>query len=525
MNLPKETAELLEAYFAGDPTPETIAAMEAWLSEDPGHPRLLAEYGLIDRLISHEQKKQDASAIFGALFEAEEEQPLSFIPQPPGFESQSDTDALTKQKYASALSYVLRHTITPKRVAGLAAAAVLLLGVVLAAVMLVGPDGTDQIVAAPSSTNDASEHGTDDAVDPPTQSNPTPSNNVATLTAERNAVWDRRPGRGLYAGQRLTLIEGFAQITTRRGAVAILEAPATVELTSNDNALRLHTGKLIGICETESSKGFLVRTPQMDITDLGTRFGVACGSTSGTFVTVFDGRVQFSTQDELTPPRVLGYAESIAVDAAMRETDDHPLGNGAFGVPADIDPAIAAASGSARYLFAAPAELAHHQYGSDTHVSVLGELRGEVLPGDVQLSFASPGKYDRMLPENIEGAWLGAGTAVNSYVIRARPGTNDSTYEGWLTFETPILGVMILPEDWNSFKTLMPDRAISLAPMPSELLEGMDQHALPDARLADWVRISEDRKTLSFYLFASTTKADHIRVFVEAPVALEPLGL
>ena len=123
----------------------------------------------------------------------------------------------------------------------------------------------------------------------PTTLRTTPATNpVATLTATHNAVWTSSqaegasapgssgsltPGSNLYPNQRLTLTAGFAEITTKRGAVAILEAPATIELLDNNNALRLHTGKLVGICETASSKGFVVRTPHMDITDLGTRFG------------------------------------------------------------------------------------------------------------------------------------------------------------------------------------------------------------------------------------------------------------
>ena len=117
------------------------------------------------------------------------------------------------------------------------------------------------------------------------------SNVVATLTAEHDAVWDRRPGEDLFAGQRFTLTQGLAEITTNRSAIAVIEAPATIELI-NDNAIRLHAGKLVGICETESSKGFLVRTPHMDITDMGTRFGVDATQTDATSVHVLQGEVE-----------------------------------------------------------------------------------------------------------------------------------------------------------------------------------------------------------------------------------------
>jgi len=120
---------------------------------------------------------------------------------------------------------------------------------------------------------------------------------VATLTAEHDAHWSTpglSRGDSLFAGQTLTLTQGFAEITTNRGAVAILEAPATIELLDNDNALRLHTGRLVGICETQSSKGFTVRTAHMYITDLGTEFGVEVFENNFT-ATVFTGTIEVET--------------------------------------------------------------------------------------------------------------------------------------------------------------------------------------------------------------------------------------
>ncbi|MFK7788256.1 MAG: FecR domain-containing protein [Phycisphaeraceae bacterium] len=125
-----------------------------------------------------------------------------------------------------------------------------------------------------------------------------PTLTVATLTATRNAKWsptssEQALARGsqLHPGDRLTLTSGYAEITTVSGAVAIIEAPATVQLTDSDNAIRLHAGKLVGICETPSSKGFLVRTPHMDVIDLGTRFGVDVTDPESTQTHVLEGVV------------------------------------------------------------------------------------------------------------------------------------------------------------------------------------------------------------------------------------------
>ncbi|MBX2850363.1 MAG: FecR family protein [Phycisphaeraceae bacterium] len=136
----------------------------------------------------------------------------------------------------------------------------------------------------------------------PTTATATPQNEpvvVATLTASHNDQWAQASlarGSELHAGDRLTLTAGFAEITTNEGAVAMLEAPCTIQFTESSKVLHLHAGKLVGVCETDSSKGLLVRTPHMDITDLGTRFGVDADSSS-TLVHVYEGEVQAARPD------------------------------------------------------------------------------------------------------------------------------------------------------------------------------------------------------------------------------------
>ncbi|MEM9348382.1 MAG: FecR domain-containing protein [Planctomycetota bacterium] len=320
MKLPKETAELLEAYFAGDPPPEIIEAMEAWLREDPGHPRLLAEYGLVDRLIAHEQKKQDASAIFASLLEAEEAAETIVLDAPPSpvptKNAHTDNDKLTFSKAASVLGYATAQSLRQHAVVVAAIAAVFVIAVVLIVALPSGNTTTD----SPSITSKSGEPG---------PVGPALNRIVATLTTERDAVWSTEsaegalaPGSQLQAGRRLTLKKGFAEITTNRGAVAIVEAPATIELYDNENALRLHNGKLVGICETDTSKGFLVHTPTLDVTDLGTRFGIVVDRAGSTLAKVFTGSItvkQVGKEADGAAPRVLAANESVAFDAAGQE--------------------------------------------------------------------------------------------------------------------------------------------------------------------------------------------------------------
>ncbi|MBX2850118.1 MAG: FecR domain-containing protein [Phycisphaeraceae bacterium] len=146
---------------------------------------------------------------------------------------------------------------------------------------------------------------------------------VAMLTAADQTLWDTSggktaptPGDTLYAGQHLALIDGFAEMTTNRGAVVILESPATVELLDNDNALHLHRGKLVGFCHTDSSKGFVVQTPGARITDIGTEFGVYVADNDVTQVHVFEGEIVLKRNHQRAIAVKHGEAYQFSHDAA-----------------------------------------------------------------------------------------------------------------------------------------------------------------------------------------------------------------
>lgn len=281
MTIPDPIQQAIQAYYAERATDEDIAALEAWFRADEANVRIFAEHGMVEWHMLCEQEKADAAAILTILREAEDHAAPALvtlaaadvvdrpIPKRPA------KAPITLREFGSVAGYLAGQTLrTRAGLIGSIAAVLMLMAVLYVSVFGLGGTTSPQDVA--QATPDAPA-----AV----------AKMVATLTAERGAVWDRRPGQDLYSGQRLTLTAGFAEITTARGAVAILQAPATIELLDHDNALRLHTGKLVGICQTESSKGFLVRTPHMVITDLGTVFGVDASSVR-TQLQVFEGEVE-----------------------------------------------------------------------------------------------------------------------------------------------------------------------------------------------------------------------------------------
>ncbi|MEO0475199.1 MAG: hypothetical protein AAF085_04390, partial [Planctomycetota bacterium] len=263
MTTPRPEQRLIELVVQtrlGEPDPQDVAELQSLLDD----PRLCRLYLELVNVHSHlettytehasdELSEQATLSDVITTLNADEAEPIHIDSSTP----------LTKKAYSSALSYVIEHTFTPKRIAAIAAAAVLLLGAVLTIVLLTSGEETPE-VATPSDFT-------------PFTPTPDPNRVVATVTDQVNAQWLSANGQGalpdrmlLAVNQRLTLVEGFAEITTNRGAKVLIQAPATVETTDSDNAIRLHRGKLVGRCETPSSKGFTVHAPGMDVVDLGT---------------------------------------------------------------------------------------------------------------------------------------------------------------------------------------------------------------------------------------------------------------
>ncbi|MEM9347375.1 MAG: FecR domain-containing protein [Planctomycetota bacterium] len=323
---------LIQRFLADEVSPELVEQLEAWLREDAAHARVLAEYGLLEQMMVGQQVEDDASSVLALLLEMEQRaEPIDLNntnQEGQAADWHEEKPALSAQDLATAGSYVLRHSLTPKAIAALATAAMVLLGVVLAAVLLGGPGDDQPVVEGPAWPGETPD--TPRSVDEASHHKPI----VAALTAEHDAQWRASSGAvlpgvgdGLRAGQRLSLIEGFAEITTNLGAVAILEAPCTFELLDHPNAIRVDTGRLVGIVEAESARGFLVRTPHMDVTDLGTRFGIDATLSSETQVHVFEGEVEAVKPDAAadTQPTRLAAGESAraVADSGVIASIDH----------------------------------------------------------------------------------------------------------------------------------------------------------------------------------------------------------
>jgi hypothetical protein len=117
---------------------------------------------------------------------------------------------------------------------------------------------------------------------------------VAMLNRTADAQWNARVeiprlGAPLEPGW-LRLDSGLAQIVFYSGARVVIEGPAALQIISPSEAL-CRSGRLTAEVPPQA-RGFRVGTPQMNVTDLGTEFGLDV-SERRTELHVFKGSVEF----------------------------------------------------------------------------------------------------------------------------------------------------------------------------------------------------------------------------------------
>lgn len=129
---------------------------------------------------------------------------------------------------------------------------------------------------------------------------------VATIIEAQNCKWagsDLPTVEGASLGTgTLALVEGVATLKFTSGAVVTLEAPTTLEVSSAMRC-RLIQGSVVADVP-ESAHGFTVDTPELEVIDLGTRFGVTAGGVGRSQVIVFEGEVEVGGDGVPEPKRL-----------------------------------------------------------------------------------------------------------------------------------------------------------------------------------------------------------------------------
>ncbi len=117
---------------------------------------------------------------------------------------------------------------------------------------------------------------------------------VAMLNRLVDAQWSSRDEAPLLGAPLdpgwLRLKSGLAQVVFYSGARVLIEGPAEFQIISSNDA-SLRDGKLTAEVPPQA-RGFRIATPQMDVTDLGTAFGLDVNE-GATELHVFKGEVEF----------------------------------------------------------------------------------------------------------------------------------------------------------------------------------------------------------------------------------------
>lgn len=157
------------------------------------------------------------------------------------------------------------------------------------------------------------------------QSRPAPV--VATLIEAENTRWAGSDlptveGAGLSPGT-LALTEGMATIRFKSGATVTLEAPSVLEVESAMKC-RLVEGSVVADVP-ESAYGFTIDTAQMEVIDLGTRFGVTTNSLGDANVFVFEGEVKVKRGDSTEAEHVFAGKSLVSKVGAIPEQSDQEV--------------------------------------------------------------------------------------------------------------------------------------------------------------------------------------------------------
>jgi hypothetical protein len=129
-----------------------------------------------------------------------------------------------------------------------------------------------------------------------------------------------RVGDALKPGGRLRLRKGTMRMQFYRGAVVTLEGPAELEIQGVNDAV-LCAGKAWAHVP-EPAQGFTLHTPDIEVVDLGTDFGVEVVPGQRTAVSVFSGEVELyepNVSRSEQAPISLTTGQGLAFGAGQRE--------------------------------------------------------------------------------------------------------------------------------------------------------------------------------------------------------------
>jgi len=301
-------------------------------------------------------------------------------------------------------------------------------------------------------------------------------------------------GRVLRQGNLLNVNEGIVSVELDHVLLDVV-GPAEVKLEDSRQIL-LHKGKVTAHV-SPGGEGFLVRTPDAEITDYGTVFAVNYDTQRGTDVVVRQGRVKASLLNsqgrvdkvlDLTSDRAArlnlpqGLMEETLFQPEIFQEVDRTRGQ------------IRALSGQLRTLAESPTSLVSEQLPTPNHLLVIPERQAVRLEKDLTIATGT------------EQATIPAGTIVNSYLVHYDPTVRAiHAPRGTITFFGQIAATIINSADLRATD--------SLFGLPDTIYDGRPSRGLEPG--ADEIQVTNDRRAVSFFFgMAPPEYLDQVRILV-----------
>ncbi|HIA16323.1 MAG TPA: hypothetical protein EYN72_05995 [Dehalococcoidia bacterium] len=359
-----------------------------------------------------------------------------------------------------------------------------------------------------------------------------PRDTVARLVAVVDAEWrddGLQPGGALAIGG-FVLNRGTADMEFNDGARISLRGPAVFELKAA-NHLHLISGKLVANIP-DDGLGFLLTTPQSEVVDLGTEFGLEVNEAGQTDVHVIDGLVEVYKRRNLKEAPVAGALPAgikIAEGQARRlETDGefrlaeipfHPrqkiLGNQRFDKLG-----LSLLRGSIRVKNMVSKSDLNTPASGQSRIEVIQEKTGVLLEKETVVTFRSPGNYRYF---GAGGQMIPAGTKVDSYLLHFRS-TEGGPIRGVIKFDRPIVGLICEANQLTSTDAFGGLEGVDFLARPGGF-RGLEPHAPdqvqnpPSTRGGGWtadeVTLSQDMTTLGLSVNVDPIQGvDQLRVLI-----------
>lgn len=347
---------------------------------------------------------------------------------------------------------------------------------------------------------------------------------VAQLVAATNAEWsDQSPqlDRGLAAGS-YTLQAGTAELTMMDGVKISVKAPISFELKSVYH-LHLISGNLVARIPGEAL-GFLVTTPQSEVVDLGTEFGLSVNAKGHTDVHVIDGLVEVFGRESAAGSE---WPAGVKVEQgqAKRFGANAPIADLSFSTRQEI---LGGSESNARGFTLLRGGIRVKTGGGKTDlmsrqtgrhwIEVVPEKKAVVLTSDVTVSMTEPGHYRNFTQQIV----VPAGTRVDSYLLHFLP-TSYDTIRGVVAFDHGIVGIVCVGEHLRASDSIV---GLAGVQYPEKTrYRGLEPYSdVPNPNpsgievwLPDQVTVGQDRRTLGLRVNGNPERGvDQIRVLVKS---------